>query len=614
MKDFQTIYLGAQEDIASIIDHLSETEKKNIIFVIPENAEIFGSIINFRLLKREADTLDKKIFVSTSDRMGRYLAERAEMDIIDIVAAEEAQTGRRDFEKQSGKSSVHMHIVSDLPKDTETQREIPQRQMIDIVAPRSRIVDLKEARPEAIRPEEPKRISSTKKIVEKMKADQQRMPENIITREESHFLKQDELQTASIARQPLPAQREALLEKLIEKRQTPVAIARPRKEKVARQMKKIFVGFISFGIVIALIAFYFILPKATLAITPKRESVVLDIAAVADKNINAVDYSLGRIPAQIVKLEKKESKEFQIAGQSGGVSKAKGIIAVYNGFGASSQTLVQNTRFVSTQTGKLFRTTKTIIIPGAKVEGGVVTPSSIDVEVIADQPGGEYDIGPSDFTIPGFQGSPKYSGFYGKSKTSMSGGSSGSGQTITQADLDNAKKVLMEETTNKLNGDIKDQLPSNLQLVEGAIKQEEPEITFSEKAGSAAGKFTATITHKYTAIAFDEKHLNELIDKKIMTSSGNSKELLADTRNMSYGNPRINFEKGQINLNVKVSQDTIWKLDQGELKKELSGKNEEEIRELLSQMPEIQNAKVTLWPFWLKRMPTQLEKIKIIIE
>jgi len=94
--------------------------------------------------------------------------------------------------------------------------------------------------------------------------------------------------------------------------------------------------------------------------------------------------------------------------------KATGIITIYNTYSSSPQTLVKTTRFVS-EGGKLFRTTKTIVVPGADASSGKIVPGSTTVEVIASEPGNEYNIGPSTFSIPGFKGTPKYLAFYGES-------------------------------------------------------------------------------------------------------------------------------------------------------------------------------------------------------
>ena len=66
------------------------------------------------------------------------------------------------------------------------------------------------------------------------------------------------------------------------------------------------------------------------------------------------------------------------------------------------------------QTPIIFRIPKTVTIPGAKLESGELIPGKLEMEVTADNAGEKYNIEPSDFTIPGFKGSPKFEKFYAK--------------------------------------------------------------------------------------------------------------------------------------------------------------------------------------------------------
>ena len=49
------------------------------------------------------------------------------------------------------------------------------------------------------------------------------------------------------------------------------------------------------------------------------------------------------------------------------------------------------------------------------------------------------------------------------------------------------------------------------------------------------------------------------------------------------------------------------------IKRKLVGLDEVEVRKYLSNQPEIEKSKVSFWPFWVKHMPKQEKKVKIII-
>lgn len=71
MKYSQTIYLGINDDIAMAIDKVAGAGTPEVILVIPQNAEIFSSIVNLKLLRREAENLNKHWAVASSRRDGR---------------------------------------------------------------------------------------------------------------------------------------------------------------------------------------------------------------------------------------------------------------------------------------------------------------------------------------------------------------------------------------------------------------------------------------------------------------------------------------------------------------------------------------------------------------
>lgn len=70
------LYLEIDEEITSVIDRLKKTAEADIHLVVPKEAALLQSIVNLKLLKRQADTLGKQIQIITHDKVGRNLAEQ----------------------------------------------------------------------------------------------------------------------------------------------------------------------------------------------------------------------------------------------------------------------------------------------------------------------------------------------------------------------------------------------------------------------------------------------------------------------------------------------------------------------------------------------------------
>ena len=645
MKYSQTIYLGVNDDIALAIDKVAEAGTPEIVLVIPPDAEIFSSIVNLKLLRREAENLSKHLVIATADKLGRHLVERAGIELDKLGDyAENKENNMKSGEKSRENFVEEKYLIKadkissgdyksqeKTGKNSLSKQPALPRMMVDIIIPIRKI----DAANKKIEEKENENFILPEKNIEFKEAED--LTGNLIEAEEDSIDLSDPIQArAGHFQEPIETfwgqashgpsfsnkdfeaeQKEPKTGEFMDIAAPVAAIRVPEERKrkklrlfAGKKRKKLVYAFGAAGLVVFFVAAYFILPRAKLIISPKKQDVAYAISVVADKNITKVDYSLKRIPAQLIKVEKRETKDFPTTGESEGSQKARGIITIYNNYSVDPQGLVATTRFIAKDSGKLFRLVKTITVPGGKMEGGKLIPGSIDAEVLADQPGADYNIGPSDFSIPGFSGTPKYTGFYGKSKAAMVGGSIGKSKIVSAGDLENASKTLNDLLKTSQAQELKNQIPANMKLLDGALQEGKPEITFSASAGDAAENFTATIKVQIVALVFDPKYINDLAAKNNSALSSGK----IDNRNIDYINWKVNFDKGQISMDLKISQEGTGKIDIANLKKILAGKDEVEIRKSLSQISEVQSAKISFWPFWVKSMPVQPSKIEVTIE
>ncbi|KKU40259.1 MAG: hypothetical protein UX55_C0011G0038 [Candidatus Azambacteria bacterium GW2011_GWE2_46_45] len=356
---------------------------------------------------------------------------------------------------------------------------------------------------------------------------------------------------------------------------------------------------------------YYILPVAKIVIVPKKDKISSESVVIIDKNIPQI--SGDRIPGQIVQMEESLSREFSASGKTSVAQKAKGIITVYNAFGPNPQTLVATTRFLS-ETGKLFRLDKTVTVPGAKVVDGKITPSSIDVQVTAGEPGEDFSIGPSDFTIPGFQGTPKYAAFYGKSGAAMAGGSSGAAQIVTKDDIAKAKEEIRKELENRIREELLGKIPSGLKFIEDAVEQKVNEMTANVEAGESAEKFEIKGKITLKALLFKESDIDIWIDQNVSSQIQAGYAPTSGTRAVTYGKPELNLAQGTMKLPFKIEQEIAGKIEVEAFKERISGKDENQIRQIIMQEPGIETASVTFWPFWVSKAPASSNRIQVLIQ
>ena len=396
------LHIDYNESAHSVIERFVTLDDHDIIFTIPIGSDILQSVPELKLLKQAVDKSGKNVVLVSQDQEGMALARdlgfRVEQEFLELIAPDE--------ESHRYSADTHKHPrISDIlyPKrDTETAR------------PTKKIVM------EEIAPEEAE-YQSVKESVADESADSSR-----------DFFSRKSTPTQEVVRKSHPI-----------------------------SITIIIVAFMVLAIGVAGVAMMIVLPEATLGITPKKETVVLEIPIKADTSASEINFETNVIPGQIVKVEKEKDFQFKSTGKSTGQSKAVGKITVYNEHTPpQSQALVKTTRFQAPD-GKIFKTTQSIIVPEATIVGGKTIPGTIEVDVLAEGTGPEYNIGPAEFSIPGLSGTPKSKSIYGKSSEPMQGGSKGEGPMVTLDDISNAKTQAENELLEAVKNELLEKLPKD---------------------------------------------------------------------------------------------------------------------------------------------------------
>ena len=602
MKNF---YLETSEELFSILDKIKKSHDDDITLIIPRGLPALRSIINLRILKEEAISLGKDLSVVTGDTLTKKLAQQAGLRVLDRPVEkagtapegleprrEPIQAGPPQFEDLGGEPKK-----DDWPGQLKEGGEIKPQVKIQPEVKKGRIIS------DIIRPGE-----KTEEPVEKAGT----APEGLEPRREPIQAVTPQFEDFGGEERKEEREEEPIIEEV---EHEPSFIKAPK----TRLSFKFFTKkrLITSGIIICLIVLIFIsifvLPRAQVSINPKKEAIRFETGVTASKNINSINFTDSSVPAQIFQLETEDSKKFPTTGEKDIEERAKGTIIVYNQYSSSDQTLVKTTRFLS-EGGKLFRLIETTVIPGATIEEGEIIPSSKEVEVEADEPGEAHNIAPSKFTIPGFEGTPKYAGFHGRSIEPIAGGAKGRMRVVTQEDIEGALEIVSLELKNKVQEQFNKQIPDELKLLKETQSLEVVDSNSSLKADEPGKEFVVTVKVKAWGLAFKEDDIFDLIETNIADKISENKILLPATIKVDYLNAELNLDQGKADFSCQIEAQAAWKVDENQVKNELAGKNEIEVRKYLSSLSEIEGAKVVFWPFWVKKIPKNKDKIKIIID
>jgi len=336
----------------------------------------------------------------------------------------------------------------------------------------------------------------------------------------------------------------------------------------------------------------------------------------ASTGIKDMDIDNKIIPAEFFEIEKQTSQKFLATGESFKEQKAQGIIRVYNAHNPpKSMTLVVRTRFLSSEGSKYFRALENIYIPAAKLENKNIIPSFVDVKVEAMESGEEYNIGASNFSIPGLVGTSYYYTIYGKSDSAMTGGFKEKVEVVTAQDIENAKKSLKQTLLNEAQNSLEESLPEDFVLLSSAIFDQEIESSCSEKDGAQVSEFTCDGKIKIKYLVFNESFIKEISRNIILSKISELDVPIEESLSVEYIENRIDMDKEEMALNVRILLDTYKKIDKQTLKSEISGKRQEEIKDIVfTNFSSIKKIKVKFWPFWIRKTSLNLDKIKIKLD
>jgi len=62
-----TVYVDIEDEITAIIDKVETAKEKIVALVLPKRATVLQSVVNMRLLKRNAEQADKRVVLITNE-------------------------------------------------------------------------------------------------------------------------------------------------------------------------------------------------------------------------------------------------------------------------------------------------------------------------------------------------------------------------------------------------------------------------------------------------------------------------------------------------------------------------------------------------------------------
>ena len=581
MPSTKIIHVLKNDGFDEVFDLFKNTEAKEVIFVFPNGSKFVKQEQYFSAIKREADSSNKRVSIMTADPM---IARFASQNNLEIIEAPKSKKRADVFSARGEPARTELvERAKSIDENREEAEVVPTAQLTVArgYTPNRIIKDI--FKPETERPI-------------KVREEQAKPFEVAIKRE----LSEENTVAGDITRVWVSRESE-----------NGAALSPTRsfrKIKSSNAFKKSPVFFIGGAIFVLLLILYSTLGSAQVTIKPQRQPLNFQIKVSASSVATEVNPDFNRVPGQQFAYKNQESGTFEITGQKEVVQKASGKIMIYNK-SATSQRLVATTRFKS-PSGLIFRIPQTINVPAATGTGATLKEGSLESLVYADKAGPEYNIDPTTFVIPGFEGTPKFEDFYAKSTQPMSGGIIGPSKVVTEEDLAKAQESVTAKLKEKILQSLKDQAGELKILDSTTIKLETP--IANAKVGEAADNLQVTISGAANTMAFRESDILELV--KNYVSKKDDLELSAKNLTINYLSPQNSADNSSTVFDVQITGQSVAKIDQDKILKDVAGMKEGAIRSYFAGIKEIESARITLSPFWVKSIPKDAGKVRLVVE
>ena len=349
--------------------------------------------------------------------------------------------------------------------------------------------------------------------------------------------------------------------------------------------------------------------RMRVTVFPKTASVSLDENVFLSKNpvkssellfgtITLPDKREGAFPAK----EKKEVQQY-----------ARGTVTIFNTSAKTPQVLIASTRLAD-PSGKIYRIPKTIIVPGYTVVAGKTVPGSREVEVVADKPGDEYNITLSDFTIPGFSGSPKFTKIFARSKTEITGGARGTKSVISKREVDAVRAGFIDRAKSEAYQTLLKKLPPDSFLLKSSVEYAVTHEAAVPQPGEVGDSFTMRIEGEARGVILNKKAFEKLLAAKIPSYEENFVFAVKNLDQLSYELSGYSFGANAFRVRVKGIAQFESVIDTELVRRGVLGRGVANSATLLNVFPEVARSEISFRPFWLRRIPNNPSRIDVSIK
>lgn len=388
--------------------------------------------------------------------------------------------------------------------------------------------------------------------------------------------------------------------------------ARPKNVQKVPNFNKFRKKLIIIGVLlVALIAFLYwalvIAPHATVVISAKTHEESINTSAQLSPTVRT-DAAKGIIKSIVVEDKRDSSVDFMATGTKEEGEAASGTMTISRSV-PGDKDVPMGTGFSNGDC--TFVTTKAVSVPGASPgpwngSGYSVVSGSVDVSVKATDIGDQCNLSERSYD-------PTVNGVSAKG-SDMKGGAKRTLKIVTQADVQKASAELVKKNNDDEKNKLRAKFGKGVMVIDASFNAAQAEVTASpevgEEAASGKAKLSTSITYSMTGI--------ETAELKGYLTSALEDKLSKETSQRVYDAGEQKAQLNEFAANDKGATITIVatgqvgpQIDDNNVKNRVKGKQFGDIQSDLQSISGVRDVQVNFFPFWVKTVPNDSERISI---
>jgi hypothetical protein len=353
------------------------------------------------------------------------------------------------------------------------------------------------------------------------------------------------------------------------------------------------------------LAFY-LLPAATVRLTPASQALRVTVALTADPAQAAPDMATRTIPARIVEVRLRTSVSAVTSGlQEQPSTRATGQI-VFTNRRAGPVSIPKGT-LVRTTGGRTARfvTTQAAVTPAEP--GGSVT---VPIEAVDPGPGANVAAE----QINAIDGSIAFQ-LAVVNPQPTSGGAVLTVATVTEADQEALREMALAQIRQQALAALEGQLGENEFLAPDTARVEgTPQETFSHFVGEKADSVTIDLQATVTATAVNLRGAQTVALDALNRAVGPGATLVPDSAAIGRETTLAAGEDGRVSFSLLATGRVVPQIDGAEIRRLAQGQAPEEASQRVQAAFDLAGPpRIELWPAWLDRLPWLGAKIHVVV-